>query len=569
MSKDLSLLYGVGEEENIVATETIYGKENTVEVFKRENGEVTSEYRTYKPFIYLNEDDSVIDKFYDSTDIKPLMGGNLYNRIVHDDNYGFMKWIEKNADHSYSPFLQSQWMIQTGQTQFKGMDFDDPLRLYLDIEVLTKKGHDFPNSSREEDKVIVVSMLTNRGDKGILALGEDIGLEHLSTYPTEKKLLIATIVAIRKIDPDIIVLHNFDFDLNYLQDRCQLHGVKFQIGRDGSEPRSFTTSIKFAEKSTEYTNFQVYGRHILDTYFMAKQFDVVARELESYSLKYCADYLGKSPEGRTYIDGDRLASVWRGEDPDYSKKDLLNYALDDVKETRALDLEWGRNVFAQTSMCPLPMQDVFRYGTGNKIDLMFNREYYNCGWSFPRPEEHRKFSGGYAGTGVYGLVDQPLVYADVGSMYPTIGELLGIQPKSDELEVYPRLLKLLKDYRYKYKNLMLEHKKKGNKEQEKRYDALQAALKILLNTAAFGYVGSRWAAFNDYDEAERITTTGRKITKQMIQLLKENGSTPVRWDTDGCLTTVPEKFKNIDDGEKVFVNTVESQLNVWIKNELT
>lgn len=454
MNKEL--LYGSDEMKHIVATEVLQGKDNVCQVFYRhEDDTVTSEYRTFKPYTYIRHDDPIIEKFYEDTETERLLGTNPLNLMVYANTFSQIRWIEKNAQEYFTPFRQSQWMLQSRQTQFKGMDFDDPLRLYFDLEVLTAKGFDFPNSSREEDKIILIAIWTNRGDEIVLALNDDTEtpeMENVYRCVNEKILIEKFIKVIRKLDPDVIANHNiFGFDFPYLRDRAQLHSVKLQIGRDGSEPYSFNTSIKFAEKSDDYENFSIYGRCVIDTYFLAKRFDQFYRGLESLSLKNCAKFLGRASDERTYIEGKDIAPTWRGEHDKWTRKDLISYAIDDVKEAQVLDQEWGNGVFEQTKMVPLPMQDVARYGTGNKFELFFEREYYKCLWSIPTADAKESFSGGYAQPSMYGYINEPVVYADISSMYPSIKELLGIRPPKDELLIFDEICELLKDNRYKAK----------------------------------------------------------------------------------------------------------------------
>lgn len=561
---NLHLLYGKGQKQNIVAVETVPKKENIAHVFIRDGNEVRDEYVPYEPFIYLNSEAQIFDNIYVSSDVKieKLFGSNFYNRRVSSKNYGFIRWVKNNTDKKYMPFLQSQWLASSQETLFKGMDFDDPLRMYLDIEVATKKGYEFPNSSRPEDKVIVVSLSDNRGNNAILSIEEDEWgttpeTEDTVLFANEKNLLEMLVVMIRDWNPDIICGHFiFGFDLPYLRDRCQLHGIKFAIGRNGSEPYTFPTSIKFAEKSDEYENFSVYGRHIIDTYFMAKQYDVVARKLPAYGLKQCVKQLGKASKDRTYIEGDHLAAVWRGEHPELGRKQMLDYALDDVKETQILDQEWGTTIFETTKMIPLPFQDVSRYGTGNKIDLLFLRHYYENMWSWPLKSPEQRFAGGYADTFITGLVDRPMVYIDVGSLYPSLAQILKIQPKKDELELFQKLVHLIKENRYEAKRMSKEAKDEAVK---KKYKAMDGSLKILLNTASYGWLSWAWGDFNDYGEAERITKEGQKVVKKMIEGAKEFGSEVCKVDTDGALCTVPDKFLL---QEEKFAGLVEDYVNI-------
>lgn len=564
MSKEI--LYGRGTTENIVAVEPMPSQKNIVRVFKRVNGTVEEEVHPYMPFVFVDRNDPNLNDFSEYRS-RNLFGTNPLNLLVEDENWSLLRAISSKC-RSYLPFLQSQWMLRTGETLFKGMNFDDPLRLYVDIEVYTSPEYDFPNASRAEDKVIIISLLDNRGRKRVMALNDD-GLtpqmKNVTLYDTEQELLEAFCRGIRQLDPDILILHNgFGFDLPYLRDRMQYHGITFGIGRDGSEPYTFHTSIKFAEKNDQYENFQVYGRHVIDTYFLAKQFDVVARTLPSYSLKECAKFLGVASEDRVYIEGNEIASVWDGTHPKFNRQDLIHYALDDVYETRELDLAWGQSHFIQAHMIPLPLQDIMRYGTGNKIDLLFTRYYLEHMWSWPVPDPERKFQGGYANTFYHGLVNEPLVYCDVGSLYPTLRKLLGIQPKKDELRLFQKLMDLILEERNRLKKLRNEGE---TEEIKKRAKAADSSIKLLSNTGSYGWLSWAFGAFNDYDEAERITTWGQKVVKRMNYEAEQLGSRIIRTDTDGSLMTVPQEFRG-DEGELKFIKQIETNLNKWLETQL-
>ncbi|HSH24993.1 MAG TPA: 3'-5' exonuclease [Massilibacterium sp.] len=564
-----SLLYGSKNTPNIVATEVVRNKDNCMQVFyRKEDDTVYSEYIPYTPYTYISSDDPILEKFYEDTPTERLLGGNPLNLMVHSPTYSNIRWVEKNSQKSYTPFRQSQWMLQSGETQFKGMNFDDPLRLYFDLEVLTAEGFDFPNSSRPEDKIILIAIWTNRGHEMVLALNED-GLtpemDNVYRCKDEKILIQKFVKCIRQIDPDIIANHNiFGFDFPYLRDRAQMLDVALQIGRDGSEPYTFNTSIKFAEKSDEYENFSIYGRHVLDTYFMAKRFDSVARKLDSLGLKACVKHLGKASDERTYIEGGDIADVWRGTHEKWTREDLIRYAIDDVKEAQVLDREWGRGIFEQTKMMPLPMQDVSRYGTANQLDLLFDREYYRCGWSIPVPDEREDYGGGYNDSFMFGYIGEPTVYMDVSSLYPTLMELLNIQPPKDELLLFQSLLTLLKEFRYKTKYKAQQVEDETLKRQLKAQDG---GYKVLLNSL-YGFCSWQWGKFNYYKGAALTTEWGQLVAKQMNKEAEVLGGQVVRTDTDGSLIIVPKEYQSSKEKETEFIKLVENNVNKWLEEEL-
>lgn len=536
------LLYGRNDEPNIVAIETLPGKENVVQVFVR--GEtLDSYYDTYKPFAYTTSDEPAIRDINTNIEFTPLWGNNFYDILLECDNIKTLRWFARNANNVVLPMTQAQYLMITGKTLFKNMSFDDPVRLYLDIEVVTKEGYEFPNSNRPEDTIVIISMIDNRGNSWVLH-GED-----------EKTLLKEFITTFREIDPDIIIGHNiFNFDLPYLADRFIRHRMDFALGRNGGEPTFFDTVIKFAEKSKAYTNCHIYGRAVLDTMFMAQSYDVIKRELPGYGLKEVTKFLGKAKDARVYVEGSAITFYWFNR-----RQELLDYALDDVEETRVLDEAFGQSTFFQTQLVPLGLQDTARYGTGTKIELMFGREYHHQKCSYPKADPKREFGGGLAGAPVKGLINKRCVYADVGSLYPTMGELLGISPKKDILGIYKPMNSELKKLRMVFKKEAQNLNKAGDPRAEQA-KAKESLVKILLNTLAYGWVGWEYSDFNDYDEAERITINGQKVLLEMVKSGESVGGIVVKMDTDGALFAMPDGMKADD-----FIQQLNVDVKAWVK----
>ena len=85
---------------------------------------------------------------------------------------------------------------------------------------------------------------------------------------------------IQERDPDVIEWHNiFAFDLQYLAIRYKRHRIAFSIGRDGSVPRSFASSMRFAERTVDFPAFDIAGRHVIDAYLLLLSYDVINRDL--------------------------------------------------------------------------------------------------------------------------------------------------------------------------------------------------------------------------------------------------------------------------------------------------
>lgn len=510
MSSMPKILYGHDLTENIVAIEPMEGR-SMVEVFYRQFGMIQSEYIPYKHFLFMAESNPMLSRLA-GMELMKLRGGNYYNVLVESPDIGQVFRTINDIEDRVAVWNQTEaFMIRSGKTLFKGMGFNDPVVLAVDIETLSAGG--FSNAERSTDQVIIIAMLDNRGNEYTL---------HQSSDMDEAALLREFVVAIRKIDPDIIIGHNiFGFDLPYLRKRCEQLGVSFALGRNGAQPTYKTKTKKFADKMREYEEYHVYGRHIVDTELLARQVDAIKRQYDSYGLKYLAKQLGAADESRQYVEGDQITKTWH-EDPNK----LLAYATDDVKETQALYTAFGGALFASTQFVPMSMQQVFQRGTGGQIEAMFMRYYLAHGHSWPKPEAKREYSGGYADVLTHGLVEGPLVYADVDSLYPSLAQVLNIQPKRDEIGYFQQLLRVLKDKRFELKANI-----KSDPARKEQHKATDGAIKVYLNTMSYGFIGWEHGAFNDYDEAERITTNGRNILKSMIELTQLFGAQATKADS--------------------------------------
>ncbi len=438
---------------------------------------------------------------------------------------------------------EQQYLMQTGRTLFKGMAFDDLRRLQLDIEVVAHGG--FPQADVPEHRVVLV------------ALSDSTGWQHLVGNPEmgEAELLRETVRIVTERDPDVIEMHNgYAFDLPYLTARCRMHGVPFAIGRDGTEPRTFPSQVRFAERQIEYDAAEVAGRHVVDTMFLAMSYDVFARSLPNYTLKGVAKHFGFAPEGRTYVPGDQIAAVWES-DP----QRIMAYALDDVVETERIARHLSGATFYLTQMVPMPYGMVARTGPAAKIEALFVRAYLHARHSLPRAQWGSQHVGGYTDVFVTGVVG-PVVYADVESLYPSVMLTSGVQPASDALGLFPRLLRTLTDLRLETKAAMKATADPGERGE---LDARQTAYKNIINSF-YGSLGFQFALFNDFAEADRVATEGQAILRRIMSDVRERGGRVIEVDTDGVLFVPPSDVQGEAD-ERAFVAALSRGMPAGIR----
>ena len=556
------VLFGHDAEERIVALHPVPGPApgadggEAMRVYRRtEDDQIEHADRPFYPFFFLSEIALLQGFPRGRFRFQRLQGDGFFQYLVAFESrnayWDAMRHVGRQADtvkgrpdavYSIGP-PEQQYLMQSGQTLFKGMEVEHLHRLQLDIEVSAETG--FPDAGRPEHEVIIVAMSDNRGWSRLV---------HAQGVP-EKAVLEETLRLVAERDPDVIEGHNcFGFDLPYLRDRCRLHRVPFTLGRDGSEPRFFPASIRFAERTIDYEACEIAGRHIVDTLFQVMAFDVFKRNMPNYTLKGAAKYFGFAPEGRTYVPGDEIWRVWR-DDP----ARLLDYALDDVVETEALARRLSGSTFYLAQMVPMPYGTAARTGPAAKIESLFVRSYLRERYALPRADYGSQTVGGYTDVFVTGVVG-PVVYADVESLYPSIMLHYDVRPKDDALGVFPGLLRRLTDLRFETKAAMRETSSAGA---QAELDARQTAYKNIINSF-YGNMGFGMAVFNDFAEADRVAAIGQELLRQIIGLVRQRGGLVVEVDTDGVLFVPPGGVRG-EAEERAFVQKLSQEMPAGIR----
>lgn len=553
-ASDETLLMGHDRAERIVGLHLTAG--DRMRLYRRgAEDRVTHEDVAYHPFFLLSDIERLRGFSRDRFRFQVLDGDNFFRHlVVFPDRSAYWDALrhveraegtEKRRPDSvyFTGPPEQQYLTQTGRTLFKGMELSDLLRLQLDLEVYAPDG--FPDAEVPEHRIILVSLSDNRGWERVAG----------STQMGEEQLLRETVRLVNQRDPDVIEGHNiYGFDLPYLADRCRRHGVPLAIGRDGSEPRTFPSSMRFAERRLEFEAVEIAGRHVIDTLFQVMSFDVFSRDMPSYTLKAAARYFGFAPEDRTYIEGADIARVWRKQ-----PQRLIDYALDDVIETRRLAAHLSGSTFYLTQMVPMPYGMVARTGPASKIESLFVRGYLHARHSVPRAASGSQHVGGYTDVFVTGVVG-PVVYADVESLYPSIMLNYDVQPSKDALGLFPRLLRALTELRFETKAAMREA---DDAHERGELDARQTAYKNIINSF-YGNLGFGLAVFNDFAEADRVASTGQEILREIIGRIREAGGRVIEVDTDGVLFVPPEDVRG-EQPERDFVQRLSERMPQGIR----
>lgn len=548
------LLYGHDATARIVAVQAVSDKRSRrgyVHVWQRSDDgmKVTLTEEPFFPFAFVSDVQLMAGVDRNRFRFQPLKGRGYFRNLVvfnHWQDYWngmrHLNRLAKQRDVSSPAYTiaspTQQYLMQSGRTLFKEMGFDELHRMQLDIECLSSGT--FPNADRKEDRVILVALSDNRGWRRVLG-GPDW---------TEEDLLSEMVSVIVERDPDVLEGHNiFRFDFPYLMRRCSMLGVPFAIGRDRNEPRTFASSTRFAERTIDFTALDIAGRHVIDTFFLAMEYDAIKRNLPGYGLKEVSRHFGFAPADRTYVEGGRISQLWK-EDPDT----LIRYALDDVIETERLARHLSESNFYLTQMLPMEYGQVARVGPAAKIESLFVREHLRRKYSLPRSEWGSQTQGGYTDIFFTGITG-PVVYADVESLYPSIMLNYDIKPDRDTLGLFPELLGRLTSLRRDAKAAM---QSEVDAELKSALDARQNSYKVIINSF-YGYLGFSGALFNDYSEADRVATTGQEILLFIMRLIVERGGTLVEVDTDGVLFVPPSEISN-EAAERAFLDALNEDM---------
>ncbi len=515
-----------------------------IRIFSRQGDLTRSESAPFRPFLLL-EGDAWLKEWKGEAELQPLGGGGGFKQLALFPDLKQLDeaktYLQKKSGKAPSapdaPYLYMndpvhQYLLLSGRTHFLGLTFGALKRLQIDIETYCQAGFEFPNPARESDRITAIAMSDSTGWERLIS-GKDLN---------EAQMLRAMVRELQSRDPDVIEGHNlFRFDLEYIEARAKRHGVELKLGRDGSLLKGHPSRMQIAERTITYRKYEIFGRHIIDTWILAQHYDVAARELEGYGLKEIARHFGIAGPDRTYIPGDKTSWYF-----DHEPDTLFRYALDDVRETRALSELLSPSYFVEAQIFPYSYQNVALRGNATKIDALFLREYLFRRQSIPRAEGGREVVGGYTDVEYQGVAHHVL-HCDVTSLYPSIMLVYGFFPKRDGLEIFPGLLRDLKDFRTKAKELA---RAAQTKEDKIYFSALQSTFKILINSF-YGYLGFPMGHFNDFEAANQVTAKGRELIQSAVAWLKERGATIIEVDTDGIYFVPPAEVKTEADEEKL------------------
>lgn len=484
-----SLLYGKNQTKNIVALEV---EDDKAELFiQNSDGSIISQW---------------VDNKYWILCYKPL--DKSWIKLKGDLHYKYGKQF-KSREHFYSiknKYKRSEdifcindpiesLMVKDGYTQFKKMRHKDVSILSFDIETTTLDHND--------NAFIICISNTYRDSKGNI----ERKLFTYDEYPDQGTMLCCWKLWVQAVNPTIICGHNINsFDLPYMQYIADRENITLNLGRDNSPLKFNNYESKFridGSRTQAYKKCHIYGRHIIDTYFLSIKYDV-GRKYESYGLKNIIAQEKLEVKDRQFYDASLIRHNYT--DPVEWPK-IKQYAIHDADDALALYDLMSPPLFYFCQSVPKSYQSLIESATGSQLNAILIRSYLQEGHSLPQASDIKNFPGAisYGSPGVY----KNCLKWDVASLYPSI--ILEYEVCNIKKDPNMNFLKMV-EYFTKER---LKNKKLAKETNDKYYKDLEQSQKIGINSA-YGMLGAKGLLFNYLEGAKFITETGREILQHSI-----------------------------------------------------
>ncbi|WP_297436513.1 DNA polymerase [Thermococcus sp.] len=534
-----------------------------IRIFKKENGEFSIDYdRDFEPYIYaLLRDDSAIEDVKKVTAERhgvavrvkraeklekkflgrPIEVWKLY--FTHPQDVPAIR--DRIREHpavveiyEYDVPFAKRYLIDKGLIPMEG---DEELKMMsFDIETLYHEGEEFA-----EGPILMISYADENEARVIT--WKKIDLPYVDVVSTEKEMIKRFLKVVKDKDSDVLITYNGDnFDFAYLKKRCEKLGIKFVLGRDGSEPKIQRMGDRFAVEVKGRIHFDLYPviRHTVN--------------LPTYTLEAVYEAIFGKPKEKVYAE--EIAAAWESGE---GLERVAKYSMEDARATFELGREFLPMEAQLSRLVGQSLWDVSRSSTGNLVEWFLLRAAYRRNELAPNKPDGRELArrrGGYAG----GYVKEPekglwtnIVYLDFRALYPSIIITHNVSPDTLNREgcrgydtapqvghrfckdvpgFIPSLLGDLLEERQKIKRKM---KASIDPLEKKLLDYRQHAIKILANSyyGYYGYAKARWYC---RECAESVTAWGRQYIETTIREIGEKFGFKVLYaDTDGFFATIP------------------------------
>jgi DNA polymerase, archaea type len=389
-------------------------------------------------------------------------------------------------------------MVKDGLTYFKGMKVEDVSVLSFDLEHTYGIGSEMnPNGTL----LLISTTFRKKGEitRRLFALDDCEG--------DESAMLTSFCGYVRKMNPSIVLGHNIlGHDFPVLRFAANKSGNQLRLGRDNSPAKFADRTSQFRKdgsQSYDYHNVLIYGREVVDTYFLAIKTDV-ARNYESYGLKQIIKQEGLERTGRQHYDASKIGRDWSDLE---KRKQIKAYAIDDADDALKLYDLMIPSLFYYTQSIPRSLQQIVNTATGSQINSAMVRGYLQQGHSIAKGSDAVEFEGAIS-FGIPGI-HKNVMRVDVASLYPSVMRQYKIYCKDKDPQAL--FLKVVEYFTIE----RLNNKKLGKETGERYYKDIEQSQKIAINSM-YGFLGAPKLNYNFPKGASEVTRYGRQILQRAI-----------------------------------------------------
>ena len=490
---------------------------------------------------------------------------------------------------------------------------------YLDIE--TGSEHGFPDIETANEEVTAITLKID-GKNYVFGRGEFVHEREDVFYfrfDSERALLQKFFEMWDRESPDIVTGWNIEtFDIPYLVNRAKrLFDEKKNPYRLLSPWKKVREYMMFGMGGKELQAYAIMGVEILDYLSTYRKFTYVNQE--SYRL----DHIAFVELGEHKLDYSEQGSLHLLYKNDYQK--FIEYNIKDVELVEQLEgkMKLLEMVVSLAYLSKVNYSNTF--GQVRMWDSLIYNHLLRKNVVIP-PKRHSskssQFEGAYVKDPILGAHNW-VVNFDLNSLYPHLIMQYNLSPETlitDELpselqeikdarpgvdglidqnidleslkkyqltytpnnEFYltgkqgflPEMMQQIYNDRVKFKGMMIDAKKKLQKEKDfnerkelqksiSKYNNMQMNLKITLNSA-FGAMGNQHFRFFDQRIAEAITTSGqlsikwieKEINRYLNEVLKTDKDYVVAVDTDSVYITMDDLVKSVYGDKELDKNKV-------------
>lgn len=527
-----ALIYGKDPVQRIVASEV---KDNYLINYIADGDKTVTEKRDFYYYVLM-------DQWDNDRECGRLAGKNDFQYFVRftdkQEMFQYCRMLDRRGVRNwrcYNPVESA--MLREGFTYYKGMTVNDVSVLSFDIETT--------GVTIDENSFVLLISNTFRSRNGDVSKR----LFAFDDYDSPRDFINAWCSWVRSVDPDIMVGHNiFAFDIPYLAQFAKLQKTKLTLGRNASAvkiDRSVRRFRKDGSQSYDYNNCHIFGREIVDTFFLSMKYDV-GRNYPSYGLKQIIAHEGLEKAGRQHWDFSQNKEPWN-KPADWAK--FKQYAMDDADDALALFDLMVPQFFYYAQSIPKPFQEIINTATGSQVNSFMVRAYLQDSKAIPAPSERAEYEGAisFGNPGIYHNVFK----VDVASLYPSIM----LEYKVADLRKDPDN-KFLEAVEF-FTKQRLEDKRLAAETGERIYKDLSNGRKIMINSF-YGFLGATGLNFNYPEGAAEITRRGREILNKALEWAELKGFKIVNADTDSISYEAPEGSDMTDHLERLNRNFPDS-----------